>query len=63
MLSLSRREKEIMTLAMLGHTTQCIADEIGITRQTVRDHFKHIYSKLGVHSRTQAVLAFQSRKS
>lgn len=33
-----------------------IADSLGISYETVRSHMKSIYSKLHVHSNTEAVI-------
>jgi len=53
---LTFREKEILGLATKGMKTTQIANRLFISTQTVRSHFKNIYPKLGVNSRTQAVL-------
>lgn len=59
---LSTREKEVLELAAEGMTTSQIAGHLSISTLTVRTHFKNIYSKLGVNSRTEAVIyAIQSR--
>jgi DNA-binding NarL/FixJ family response regulator len=43
-------------------TTSQIAGHLSISTLTVRTHFKNIYPKLGVNSRTEAVIyAIQSR--
>jgi len=34
---------------------QTAADELGVTVNTVRFHLRHIYDKLQVHSKSQAV--------
>ena len=52
---LTNREKEILTLASEGIKTLQIAEQKCISIETVRNHFKNILSKLGVHSRTEAV--------
>jgi len=52
---LTEREKEILKLAASGLRTHHISDRLCISAETVRNHFKHIYPKLGVHSRTEAV--------
>lgn len=57
---LTNREKEILTLASDGITTQQIAEQSCISIETVRNHFKNILIKLGAHSRTEAVsMAFR----
>jgi DNA-binding NarL/FixJ family response regulator len=52
---LSPRELEILRLLALGLDSREIADRLFISRETVRNHSKHIYEKLHVHSRSQAV--------
>lgn len=58
---LAPRETRVIELAAQGYSTRGIAEELNITFNTVRDHLKHVYRKLGVHSRHEAVLAFQRR--
>ncbi len=52
---LSAREMEVLRLVAAGHSTDQIAAELFISRGTVRNHLKSIYSKLGAHTRMQAV--------
>ena len=57
---LSPREREILGLLAEGHTQGQIATELVISSKTVATHIQHILSKLGVHTRAQAVaLAFR----
>lgn len=53
---LTGREREILGLAAAGQDTRAIATSLCISKQTVRSHFKNIHRKLGVHSRTDAVV-------
>ncbi len=53
---LTSREKGILALAARGMNTNQIAQSLSISTQTVRSHFKNIYPKLGVNSRTEAVI-------
>ena len=52
---LTRREREVLRLLMLGHSSPQIADELIIGVSTVRTHIKRIYGKLEVHSRAEAI--------
>lgn len=52
---LSPRELEILQALVLGMDNREIADKYFISRETVRNHIKHIYEKLHVHSKSQAV--------
>jgi len=53
---LTPRETEVLDLATKGMKTVDIAGQLYISTQTVRSHFKNIYQKIGVHSRTEAVV-------
>ncbi len=53
---LTPREKEIVYLLFEGCANKEIAGRCNISVQTVKDHLKHIYEKMGVHQRT-ALLA------
>lgn len=52
---LSERELEVLHLMAAGHTYQSIGEALFISLNTVRFHVKALYSKLGVHNRTQAI--------
>ena len=52
---LSERELQILRLMDSELSSPEIADELVIAVSTVRSHIKNIYSKLGVHSRYEAV--------
>ena len=53
---LSERETEVLRLIVAGLSNQEIAEELTIAESTVKTHINHIYSKLNVTSRTQAVV-------
>jgi len=52
---LSTRELEVLQLLARGASNQEIAQELVIVIDTVKRHVSHIFSKLGVHNRLQAV--------
>ncbi|MCA9972865.1 MAG: AAA family ATPase [Anaerolineales bacterium] len=52
---LSDRETEVLDLIAAGLTNQEIANRLSVALNTVKAHTRHIYSKLGVNSRIQAV--------
>lgn len=54
--TLSERELEILRLIALGKTNQQIAGQLVIAPSTVKTYIKRLYDKLGVSSRTQALL-------
>ncbi|MBL7944110.1 MAG: response regulator transcription factor [Flavobacteriales bacterium] len=53
--NLSQREEEVLSHLVKGRSYKMIADELGITYDTVRAHMKKIYEKLHVSSTTEAV--------
>jgi LuxR family transcriptional regulator, maltose regulon positive regulatory protein len=56
---LSDRERQVLQLLAAGKQNQEIADELYITRDTVKKHITHIFDKLGVANRTQATIRAQ----
>jgi LuxR family maltose regulon positive regulatory protein len=56
---LSERELEVLRLVVAGLSNPEIAQELVIAVSTVKSHINHIYGKLGVESRTQAVARAQ----
>ncbi len=59
---LSGREKEILQYLSEGLMYKEVADRLFISIDTVRTHVRKIYEKLEVHSRTEALNKFYSRK-
>jgi len=55
---LTAREEEILDYLAKGYVTKEIADKLSVSYDTVRYHLKHIYDKLHVHSRTEAVIKY-----
>lgn len=52
---LTPREKEIFNLLINNYSTRDIAQKLGISEKTVRNHISNVIQKLGVDSRIQAV--------
>jgi DNA-binding NarL/FixJ family response regulator len=53
---LSEREIEVLERIAIGGSNRDIADELGISTQTVKNHISAILRKLSLNDRTQAVL-------
>jgi DNA-binding NarL/FixJ family response regulator len=58
--ALSPREAEILQLLARGYTYAELAEMLGIKFTTIHTHVRNIYSKLAVHSKTEAV--FEARQ-
>lgn len=54
--ALSDREIEVLRLAAAGRGNDALAMELGVSPRTVQAHLSHIFTKLSVNSRTQAVI-------
>lgn len=52
---LSPREQEVLQNLAKGNSYKMVADELGISIETVRTHIKRIYEKLHVHSVAEAI--------
>ena len=53
---LSERETELLALIAQGRSNQEIAEQLGLSLKTVRNHVSNIFSKLQVADRAQAVI-------
>ena len=54
---LSPREQEVVELVVRGLSNRAIAEAASISENTVKQHLKRVYAKLGVHSRAEAAAA------
>jgi DNA-binding CsgD family transcriptional regulator len=52
---LTRRQHEILELIAEGESTDQIASDLHLSRETVRNHVRHILQRLGTSSRLEAV--------
>lgn len=62
-ISLSTREEETLVLLTKGYSNKEIAEQLGLSTETVRSHLKNIYTKMHVRSRAEAVAHYMSRRS
>ncbi len=61
--SLSTREEEVLILLSKGYSNKEIAEKLSISTETVGSHLKHIYDKLHVRSRAEAVAKYLTEKA
>ena len=54
--SLTKRESEVLKQLAFGLTNKEIAQSLGISYETVKEHVQHILRKIGVSDRTQAAV-------
>jgi DNA-binding NarL/FixJ family response regulator len=59
--SLTARERDIVRLLRQGLTNKGIAQQLGVSDQTVKMHLRHVFQKLGVNNRTQLALRLGRR--
>lgn len=59
---LTKREKEVFMLLVSNKSTKEIANLLGISEKTVRNHISNAMQKLGVKGRAQAVVELLKMK-
>jgi len=60
-LHLTPRQSEVLRLLERGRSTAQIADELHLSRETVRNHVRHLLRALGANSRLEAVAVASGR--
>ena len=60
---LTAREEQILLLLSQGFPNKTIAEKLEISIDTVCSHLKHVFSKLHVSSRTEAVVRYMASKT
>ena len=54
--TLTRREQQVADAVARGLSNRAIAEEFGVSIETVKHHLKTIYDKLAMHSRVMLAL-------
>jgi DNA-binding NarL/FixJ family response regulator len=54
-LKLSKRQRQIVMMLDIGMSNKSIANELNISQKTVNVHLWHLFRRIGVSSRTQAI--------
>jgi DNA-binding NarL/FixJ family response regulator len=62
-LRLSVREEQILVLLSKGYSNKMIADRLELSIDTVCHHLKHVFEKMHVSSRTEAVVRYMASKN
>ncbi len=52
---LTRREREVLGFVAKGWSNRKIAEALGLSENTIKNHLRNLCEKLGVHTRTEAV--------
>lgn len=60
--TLTEREREILACAAAGRGNKEIADQLCVSLDTVKTHLHHIYGKLAVTGRVEAILLYLNSK-
>jgi len=58
---LTKRRRQVATLACRGFSNRQIAEKLGLTEGTVKIHLHAIYEKLHIHSRAELTTALVDR--
>jgi DNA-binding NarL/FixJ family response regulator len=57
-LQLSARQREIVQLLVHGKSNKDMAEQLDLSGDTIKAHLQHIFRKIGVSSRLEAVVYF-----
>ncbi|RYQ01908.1 DNA-binding response regulator [Bifidobacterium pseudolongum subsp. globosum] len=60
---LSPREEEVMTWIDLGKSSSWIAKRLNTSESTIKTYAQRIYTKLGVRTKVEAIIAWRNRRS
>ena len=60
-IKITPRDEQVLKLLVEGCSNKEIASLLSLSLETVRTHLRHIYEKLHVHSRTEALARYFER--
>ncbi|MFR3273948.1 MAG: response regulator transcription factor [Slackia sp.] len=60
---MTNRETDVLRLLARGRTSPFIQEELMLSRNTVKTHVRHIYTKLNVHSQQELISKVEQRKT
>ena len=55
---LTQRERQVVAALLAGLDTRAVSAQLSISRHTVQDHLKSVFTKVGIHSRRQLLARF-----
>lgn len=58
---LTKREREILPYLAQGYSLPYIRNELYISQSTIDTHVRHIYKKMGLHSKEELITAVRGR--
>lgn len=61
--NLGEREKEVLALLLEGKSAAEVAREMVVANGTAKSHIRHVYKKLGIHSRDELFAMFEAPRS
>jgi DNA-binding NarL/FixJ family response regulator len=59
---LTKREEEVVALVVAGHRNRDIAERLGLSQHTIKNHLFRVFEKLGVASRSELIALFVQKK-
>ena len=60
---LSKRERDVLFLLAKGRSIDYIANDLGISFNTAKSHIRHVYVKLGVHSKQELLNIIEEHRN
>ena len=55
----TQRESEVMLLLAEGKSRRAVCEALSVSPDTVKTHVRHLYAKLGAHSKTDVIALFE----